>query len=99
VAIVSKSGSLNLLEPSGPVQACNGIALTLLKVLIEDRSTCMLCTPLRFWLLNAPDSLEFSVSFFDGFNVGWFNTLPSRRSIKQIKAILKTVKFIEDVSG
>jgi len=22
-----KSGSLNLLEPSGPVQACNGIAL------------------------------------------------------------------------
>ena len=25
----SKSGSLNLLEPSGPVQACNGIALRL----------------------------------------------------------------------
>jgi len=25
-AIASKSGSLNLLEPSGPVQACNGIA-------------------------------------------------------------------------
>jgi hypothetical protein len=25
--IVMKSGSLNLLEPSGPVQACNGIAL------------------------------------------------------------------------
>jgi hypothetical protein len=24
-----KSGSLNLLEPSGPVQACNGIALSL----------------------------------------------------------------------
>ena len=24
---VLKSGSLNLLEPSGPVQACNGIAL------------------------------------------------------------------------
>ena len=29
VLIVLKSGSLNLLEPSGPVQACNGIALTL----------------------------------------------------------------------
>ena len=28
--IVLKSGSLNLLEPSGPVQACNGIALALL---------------------------------------------------------------------
>jgi len=29
VPIVLKSGSLNLLEPSGPVQACNGIALSL----------------------------------------------------------------------
>jgi hypothetical protein len=27
VPVVLKSGSLNLLEPSGPVQACNGIAL------------------------------------------------------------------------
>jgi hypothetical protein len=27
VPIVLKSGSLSLLEPSGPVQACNGIAL------------------------------------------------------------------------
>ena len=26
-AVVTKSGSLNLLEPSGPVQACNGTAL------------------------------------------------------------------------
>ena len=29
--IVLKSGSLNLLEPSGPVQACNGIVLPLLQ--------------------------------------------------------------------
>jgi hypothetical protein len=29
VSIVLKSGSLDLLEPSGPVQACNGIALPL----------------------------------------------------------------------
>jgi len=29
VPVVLKSGSLNLLEPSGPVQACNGIALPL----------------------------------------------------------------------
>jgi hypothetical protein len=29
VPIVLKSGSLNLLEPSGPVQTCNGIALPL----------------------------------------------------------------------
>jgi hypothetical protein len=27
VAIVLKSGSLKLLAPSGPVEACNGIAL------------------------------------------------------------------------
>jgi hypothetical protein len=30
VPIVLKSGSLNLLEPSGPLQACNEIALPLL---------------------------------------------------------------------
>jgi len=30
VPIVLKSGSLNLLEPSGPVQSCNGIALPFL---------------------------------------------------------------------
>jgi hypothetical protein len=29
VLIVLKSGSLNLLEPSGPVKVCNGIALPL----------------------------------------------------------------------
>jgi len=29
VPIVLKSGTLNILEPSGPVQACNGIALPL----------------------------------------------------------------------
>jgi len=33
VPIFLKSGSLNLLQSSGPVQACNGIALPLL---IED---------------------------------------------------------------
>jgi len=27
VPIFLKSGSINILEPSGPVQACNGIAL------------------------------------------------------------------------
>ena len=32
--IVLKSGSLNLLEPSGPVQACNGTALPLLNSVV-----------------------------------------------------------------
>ena len=35
VPIVLKSGSLNLLEPSGPVQACNGIALPFLHLLFK----------------------------------------------------------------
>jgi hypothetical protein len=35
VAIVLKSGSLNLLEPSGPAQAGNGIALPFTFTLIQ----------------------------------------------------------------
>jgi len=35
VPIVLKSGNLNLLEPSGPVQACNGIVLPLLNSSIQ----------------------------------------------------------------
>ena len=41
VPIVLKSGNVSLLEPSGPVQACNGIALPLLScktVRLEDDS-------------------------------------------------------------
>jgi hypothetical protein len=37
VLIVLKSGSLNLLEPSGPVKVCNGIALPLLAFISFDR--------------------------------------------------------------
>jgi len=32
-----KSGSLTLLEPSGPVQACNGIALSLPLLMIGEK--------------------------------------------------------------
>jgi hypothetical protein len=38
VSIVLKSGSLNLLEPSGPVKACTGIALPL-----QDRLMYQYC--------------------------------------------------------
>jgi hypothetical protein len=34
-AIVTKSGNLNFLEPSGPVQACNGTALPCLTFFFE----------------------------------------------------------------
>ena len=38
--IVLKSGSLHLLEPSGPVQACNGIVLPLpLQSVKEDKNS------------------------------------------------------------
>ena len=46
--IVLKSGRLNLLELSGPVQACNGLALPFYIVFIlhtEFHSVCM-CTVL-----------------------------------------------------
>ena len=41
---VLKSGSLNLLEPSGLVQACNGIALLLPLHLLYDRILDFLTT-------------------------------------------------------
>ena len=39
VPIVLKSGSLNLLEPSGPVQACNWIALPLIIIVSSSSSS------------------------------------------------------------
>jgi len=38
VPIVLKSGSLNLLQPSGPVQACNGIALPFFTLFVRVQS-------------------------------------------------------------
>jgi len=47
VPIVLKSGILNLLEPSGPVQACNGIALPLPYTFLRN-----LCTAEKYcWIL------------------------------------------------
>jgi hypothetical protein len=43
VAIVLKSGCLNLLEPSGPVTACNGIALPLPLPILTDISLPVMC--------------------------------------------------------
>jgi hypothetical protein len=38
-AVVMKSGNLNFLEPSGPLQACNGSALLLLAVRLGNPSS------------------------------------------------------------
>jgi len=56
VSIVKKSGGLYLLEPCGPVQACNGTAFTHIDINFVDHkvlvmstshdSPCMLCAKL-----------------------------------------------------
>jgi len=60
-----KSGSLNLLEPSGPVQACNGIALSLpLPILLFTKNTKQ---KLIFQLFPAPNckiKTHFAVMIF-----------------------------------
>jgi hypothetical protein len=43
VLIVLKSGNPNILEPSGPVQACNGITLPLYELMTQGGLTC--CIP------------------------------------------------------
>ena len=47
-----KSGSLNLLEPSGPVQGCNGTALPLQSVLPYEQNLPSFHTPHIFWLFG-----------------------------------------------
>ena len=44
-AVVMKSGNLNFLEPSGPLQACNGTALPL---------------PYMWWSIQSPGFMSFS---------------------------------------
>ena len=41
-AVVMKSGNLNFLEPSGPLQACNGIALPFYNRTVNARMILML---------------------------------------------------------
>ena len=40
-AVVMKSGNLNFLEPSGPLQACNGTALPLPLIIVQYHVTCI----------------------------------------------------------
>ena len=42
-AVVTKSGGLNFLELSGPVQACNGTALPFTVVLLSAEIHNMMC--------------------------------------------------------
>ena len=57
-AVVTKSGDLNFLEPSGPVQACNGTSLPFLLPWLLDhtqRPTTVDRTPLDEWSARRRD--------------------------------------------
>jgi len=59
--VVLKSGSLNLLEPSGPVQACNGIALPLplsWTFCAPQKIDCKCCKSIITFLFSWPHSNE-----------------------------------------
>jgi len=67
-AIVTKSGNLNFLEPSGPVQACNGTALPLPFMVVLKRK-------ISYVLKRYEDSvLRFVSSGFTGWNVTAHNS-------------------------
>ena len=71
--IVLKSGSLNLLGPSRPVQACNGRALPLSRTLeyLEQQTACEKCLMERKW--------ETKVEH-------WWGTSPTTKSIRTSRA-------------
>ena len=57
VPIVLKSGSLNLLELSGPVQACNGIALPFITYknrVPAQRYVCNCCRLVELYIWRWP---------------------------------------------
>ena len=58
VPIFMKSGSLNLLEPSRPVQACNGVALPLPLTKLYGVTCHKLQISLSPWLRSAEDRLR-----------------------------------------
>jgi len=62
--IVLKSGSLNLLEPLGPVQACNGIALLLGSTLPTLYFARTVCLGWPVWLSQWTTLYSFANGFF-----------------------------------
>jgi hypothetical protein len=59
VPIVLKSGSLNLLEPSGPVKGCNGIALALPSQGINGNEDVLEKHGWKEWSTSSHDSEKF----------------------------------------
>ena len=58
-AVVTKSGNLNFLEPSGPVQACNGTDFTFFTIYGSFYSLYMIEKDIKE-NLNAPDTFSAS---------------------------------------
>ena len=62
--IVLKSGNLNLLEPSGPVQACNGTALPLPFTTLFLNQLVVICLELK--------GFSIGVSVYEGKGMPYF---------------------------
>jgi len=65
VPIVLKSGSLNLLEPLGPVQACNGIVLPLPYAVGGEKQLLSLTLGFARFMKQSSDSSPFSITNTD----------------------------------
>jgi len=69
-AVVTKSGSLNFLEPSGPVQACNGTALplpfTFARLLLQSSSQIYLHPFIIIIIITTTTTIIFFLPFTCG---------------------------------
>jgi len=70
-AVVMKSGYLNFLELSGPLQACNGTDLSLFLLLISVRSRADLkareFSSTALWLNEKSDVICYAINHFEVF--------------------------------
>jgi hypothetical protein len=83
-AVVEKSGNLNFLEPSGPLQACNGTALPLLCTISKRPS-------------NSDKQLQcsYSLSLFTGVTFYVFHPISIQFDVVVHKNLLRNLEFRE----
>jgi len=97
-AVVTKSGNLNFLEPSGPVQACNGTAFT--NINVSELNVCSVCTPVskyRIFILSDNCCLSLvNVNLPRLWEVGWLgyvNMINGPKKIGNWCLLYKTMKL------
>jgi len=96
VPTVLKCGSLNLLEPSVPVQACNGIALPLPLPVVNGRDNCLLTWVGKKWGIQRNNLLSIiSKEGAPGSAVVWGTALHAGRS--RVRFPMVTLKFFIDI--